>query len=150
MTDNYDVTAETTAPAHVIWRLLTDARTWPHWTPIDELVIEQSAGLGGDNGSCHVGSIRAFRMGNGVAAERVTELIENQKMSYEDSFNESMHDYHASIELTPTGTGTRIHWHGTYTTTPGLETVLPDYLRDFMQTMANGLATHAAKLDRTT
>lgn len=147
---HYDVTATTIAPPAVVWRLLLDARTWPQWTPIDELVVERSTNLGPDNGSTQVGSIRAFRVGEGVTGERVTELVEEQRFSYEDAFIDAMRDYQASIELTPTPTGTSIHWHGTYTPAPGLESVLPDYLRDFMRQMADGLATHAAELTEPT
>jgi uncharacterized protein YndB with AHSA1/START domain len=142
----YDVTAASSASPERIWSLLLDSRTWPLWSPIDELVIDRSSGLGADHASTTVGSVRAFRTGEAVTGERVTELVEYRRLSYEDAFNGAMHDYRATVELAPVPSGTAIRWRGSYATTPELAEVLPPYLQDFMQQMADGLAAHAAGL----
>ncbi|GLP67143.1 hypothetical protein TUSST3_37650 [Streptomyces sp. TUS-ST3] len=67
--------------------LLVDGRTWPQWASgLDELVESHSSGLG-PHGQDAVGTVRAFRTGRAVTAERLTGLVENQKMTYEDVFN---------------------------------------------------------------
>jgi uncharacterized protein YndB with AHSA1/START domain len=142
----YDVTATCSASPERIWSLLLDARTWPLWSPVDELVLDRSSGLGADHAATTVGSVRAFRTGEVVTGERVTELVEHRRLSYEDAFNAAMHDYRATVELTPVAAGTAIRWHGTYATAPELAEVLPPHLQDFMQQMADGLAAHAARL----
>ncbi len=139
----YHVDASTTAPPSAVWALLVDSRTWPTWGPLDELVAARSE-LRAD-GSRELGGVHAFRVGDNVDGERLTELVPERRMSYEAAWNASLQDYSAVIELAPEGGGTRITWQGAYRTTPELEAVLPTFLEDFMQQMADGLAAHAAR-----
>lgn len=143
----FDVFADSQASAEHVWGLLLDPRSWPEWSPIDELVIDQSTGLGHHHAHTVVGSVRAYRTGDAVSGERILELEPLRRMVYQDAFNDALHDYRAIIELTPTSTGTHIQWRGSYTPVPGLEAVLPDYLKSFMEQMAGGLATYADTLD---
>nr|WP_042185309.1 SRPBCC family protein [Kibdelosporangium sp. MJ126-NF4]CEL16692.1 hypothetical protein [Kibdelosporangium sp. MJ126-NF4]CTQ88957.1 hypothetical protein [Kibdelosporangium sp. MJ126-NF4] len=141
---NYDVTATSTAPPTVVWSLLVDARTWPAWSAVDELVIERSSGLD-PQGRDPVGAVRAFRTGRTVTGERLTGLTEEKQLTYEDAFNKAIHDYKAVIDLTPTPNGgTAIHWHGTYSTRWGMRWLMRGVMRRVMQRMADGLADHAA------
>ncbi|MBN6038218.1 SRPBCC family protein [Amycolatopsis sp. 195334CR] len=142
----YDATAATTAPPAVVWRLLADARTWPTWSAVDELVLDRSSGLDPD-GHDPVGAVRAFRTGKTVTGERVTGLVEEKQLTYEDAFNSTIHDYRAVVDLTPTPDGgTLIHWHGTYSARTGLGWLMQGVMRRVMQRMADGLATHAAEI----
>ncbi|MFF6982039.1 SRPBCC family protein [Streptomyces sp. NPDC008343] len=139
----YDVTVTTSASPEIVWKLLVDAASWPLWSKVDSLDTTRSVGLdpGGDDG---VGAVRAFRTGRAVTGERLTEKVEQRLLAYEDAFNSSMRNYHAHIELTPTATaGTVIHWYGTYETSRLLGWVMPRYLQNFMQGMAEGLARYA-------
>lgn len=138
---SYDVHATSAAPPSAVWDLLVHPRTWPAWAPLEELVEERSE-LRPD-GTREIGQVQAFRVGDGVNGERLTELVPEQRMSYEDAFNNSLHDYRASVELTPSGSGTEIHWHGTYRTRPELDEFMPDFLQGYMQQMADGLAAYA-------
>ncbi|MGA6167006.1 SRPBCC family protein [Amycolatopsis magusensis] len=141
----YDVTAISAAPPAAVWRLLADARTWPAWSTVDELVIERSSGLDPD-GRDPVGAIRAFRTGRTVTGERLTGLVEEKQLTYEDAFNWALHDYRAVVDLMPTTEGgTFIHWHGTYATRRGLGRLMQGVLQRTMQRMADGLAGHAAR-----
>ncbi|ALG11056.1 SRPBCC family protein [Kibdelosporangium phytohabitans] len=141
---NYDVTATSTASPAVVWRLLLDARTWPVWSAVDELVLDRSSGLDPD-GRDPVGAVRAFRTGKTVTGERLTGLVEEKRMTYEDAFNKAIHDYDATIELTPTSDGgTLIRWHGTYATRWGMGLLMRGVMGRVMQQMVDGLASHAA------
>ncbi|GAA2628397.1 SRPBCC family protein [Streptomyces axinellae] len=141
----YDVTATSTAPPAVVWSLLLDARTWPEWSTVDSLDTERSSGLDPE-GRDPVGAVRAFRTGRTVTGERLTGLVEEKQLTYEDAFNPYLHDYRAVIDLAPTNAGgTDIHWHGTFATRWGMGPLMERTLRDVMQRMADGLAAHAAE-----
>jgi uncharacterized protein YndB with AHSA1/START domain len=143
---SYDVTAVSTASPAAVWRLLVDAHTWPTWSAVDSLVVERSSGLDPD-GRDPVGAVRAFRTGRTVAGERLTALVEEKRLAYEDVFNPVIRNYRAVIDLAPTSDGgTTIHWHGTYNAKWGLGWLMKRLLHRVMQQMADGLASHAATL----
>ncbi|WP_309114284.1 SRPBCC family protein [Saccharothrix sp.] len=143
---SYNATATSTAPPAVVWHLLVDARTWPVWSTVDSLVVERSSGLGAD-GRDPVGAVRAFRSGRTVTGERLTGLVEEERLTYEDAFNSAIHDYRATIDLAPTPDGgTTIHWHGTYKARWGLGWLMKRVMPRVMQQMADGLASHASTL----
>ncbi|GAA2077295.1 SRPBCC family protein [Actinomadura alba] len=141
----YRVSATTSAPAETVWSLLVDGRAWPRWASgLDELVEDRSSGLD-PYGRDRVGTVRAFRTGRTVTGERLTELVENRRMTYEDAFNLALQDYRAVIELerTPAG-GTIITWQGTWRARPGIGWLMPFILPGVMQRMADDLAANAA------
>ena len=144
---SYDATTVSSASPSTLWRLLVDARTWPTWTPVDELVVERSSGLEGAGGRSAVGTVQAFRTGDVVTSERITELVAERRFVYVDVVNFAIHDYQAIVELSPEERGTVIRWHGTYGTTPDLETVLPDFLQGVMQQHVDGLAARAEEIE---
>jgi hypothetical protein len=141
----YRVSSTTSAPVETVWGLLIDGRGWPRWSSgLDELVEERSSGLD-PHGHDDVGAVRAFRTGRVVTGERLTGLVRNRRMSYEDAFNFAMKGYRAVVELEPTAAGgTAIHWHGTWRTRPGIGWATPLFLPRVMQRMADDLAHHAA------
>lgn len=142
----YDVTAVSTAPPAAVWRLLVDARTWPTWSPVDSLVVDRSSGLD-PGGEDPVGAVRAFRTGWMVTGERLTGLVENKQLTYEDAFNWAIRDYRAVVDLSPRSDGgTTIHWHGTYDARWRLGWLMKGVMRRVMQQEADGLASHAATL----
>jgi Polyketide cyclase / dehydrase and lipid transport len=142
--NDYDVTAESTAPPSAVWALLLDPRSWPTWTPIDALEADESQDLSPD-GRDGVGATRAFRTGDVVTRERITALEPERRFAYEGVENPYMSDYHAAVELGALpGGGTRISWHGTYTVPAEMREFYQGFLQGFMQDMANGLAAQAA------
>ncbi|CAM4476200.1 SRPBCC family protein [Nocardia ninae] len=141
---SYDATATSAASPAIVWRLLLDARTWPVWSTVDALVPERSSGLD-PNGRDGVGAVRAFRTGRTVTGERLTGLVEEKQLTYEDAFNWSLRNYQAVIDLVPAADGgTIIHWYGTYSARWGTGWLLQRVMRRVMQQMADGLAAHAA------
>jgi hypothetical protein len=140
----YSVRSTTSAPTGVVWDLLLDGRSWPRWSSgLDELVEERSSGLD-PHGRDAVGAVRAFRTGRIVTGERLTELVQNRRLSYEATSNHAMRDYRAVVELDPSSTGgTVIRWSGTWRTSPGIGWILPFVLPRVMQRMADDLAGYA-------
>jgi uncharacterized protein YndB with AHSA1/START domain len=96
----YDVTAVSTASPAVVWRLLVDARTRPTWSPVDSLVTDRSSGPD-PGGEDQVGAVRAFRTGWMVTGERLTGLVENEHLTYEDAFNWAIRNYGRSSTWRP-------------------------------------------------
>jgi Polyketide cyclase / dehydrase and lipid transport len=141
----FQIGSTTSASIDVVWSLLIDGRSWPRWSSgLDELVEERSSGLD-PHGCDGVGAVRAFRTGRVVTGERLTELVENRRLSYEDTFNPALKDYRAVIELGPTPAGgTVISWRGTWRMKPGIGWVMPFVLPRVMQRMADDLAGYAA------
>lgn len=144
---SYDARAHSSASSATLWQLLVDAHTWPTWTTIEELVVEQSDGLSVSDGRSAVGTIQAFRTGDVVTSERIHELVPGSRFCYEDVTNDFLSDYRAVVELNPDEGGTSIRWHGTYRARPDLETVLPDYLQGVMQRYVDGLAARAEDIE---
>ncbi|WP_245673128.1 SRPBCC family protein [Nocardia lijiangensis] len=142
---HYRVSSTSSAPATRVWSLLIDGRSWPRWSSgLDELVEERSSGLD-PHGRDEVGAVRAFRTGRVVTGERLTELVQNRRLSYEDAFNFALKDYRAVVELKPAATGgTTITWHGTWRMRPGIGWIMPFVLPRVMQRMADDLADYAA------
>ncbi|WP_431956470.1 SRPBCC family protein [Nocardia lijiangensis] len=141
---HYRVSSTSSAPTTRVWSLLIDGRSWPRWsTGLDELVEERSSGLD-PHGRDEVGAVRAFRTGRVVTGERLTELVPDRRLSYEDAFNFALKDYRAVVELKPTATGgTTITWHGTWRMRPGIGWIMPFVLPRVMQRMADDLAGYA-------
>jgi hypothetical protein len=141
---SYHVSATTTAPASAVWSLLVDGRSWPRWASgLDELVESRSSGLD-PHGRDDVGAVRAFRSGRTVTGERITQLIENQRLAYEGTFNPALRDYRAVIELEPAaGGGTSIVWRGSWRPRAGVGWLMPFVLPGVMQRMADDLGAHA-------
>jgi hypothetical protein len=142
----YRVQSTTPAPVGTVWGLLIDGRSWPRWSSgLDELVEERSSDLD-PRGHDDIGAVRAFRTGRVVTGERLTELVTDRRMAYEDAFNFAMKDYRAVIELEPTTAGgTSIVWHGRWRMRPGVGWLMPFVLPRVMQRMADDLAAYAAK-----
>lgn len=143
---SYHASATTTALPEVVWRLLVDGRAWPCWpSGLDELIEERSSGLD-PHGHDGVGAVRAFRTGRVVTGERLTQLVPERRLAYEDASNFALRDYQAVIDLEPTALGgTNIERCGTWRVRPGIGWVMPFVLPAVMQRMANDFADHARR-----
>ncbi|OMQ15593.1 MxaD family protein [Modestobacter sp. VKM Ac-2676] len=141
---SYDVRAVSTAPPGDVWSLLLDSASWPTWSTVDELVLDQSEGLGPD-GRDDVGATRAFRTGTVVTVERITALDPLRRVTYEGVRSAFVSDYAAVIELDETSSGgTAIRWTGSYTARWGTRWLMRRIMRGVMQRMADGLASHSS------
>ncbi|WP_083393100.1 SRPBCC family protein [Curtobacterium sp. MMLR14_010] len=140
MQGDFEAIADSALSPSEIWEYLIDARSWPRWGTVDELVIAQSAGLSPD-GHDKVGAVRAFRTGKITTSERIIELRPGRLFVYGDAVNPVMSDYRAEIQLSPVANGgTLITWSGRYTTPFPTGLFLRPFLRRTMRKMVHGLA----------
>ena len=73
-----EVTAETPAPAEVVYGLLADGSSWPAWSPIESVEIERP----GDAPPEGVGAIRVNRRGRTTGRDQILELVPNRRLKY--------------------------------------------------------------------
>jgi hypothetical protein len=98
-----------TGPAE-IYALLRDGSTWPTWSPIDKFVLEQAGSPEPES----VGAIRNLHTGRYTMRERVAELVQDKRFSYELLGGLPLRDYRADVDLSAADGGTDIHWHTTF------------------------------------
>ncbi|MCZ2826931.1 MULTISPECIES: SRPBCC family protein [unclassified Modestobacter] len=141
---SYDAGAVSAAPRPDVWTLLLDSASWPTWSTVDELVLDESEGLAPD-GRDGVGATRAFRTGKVVTIERITALDPPRLFAYEGVRSALISDYAAVIELDETSSGgTAIRWSGSYNARLGTRWFMRRVMRGVMQRMADGLASYAS------
>jgi hypothetical protein len=136
-----DVTAHSSADAATLYALITNGASWPTWSPIDSFTLER-AGTSTPEG---VGAIRAFRTGRITSREQIAELVSGQRLSYVLLSGLPLRGYRASVDLTPTSSGTDIHWRSSFAAkVPGTGWLYRRILSRFIQRCADGLAAYAA------
>ena len=141
-----DVTTVTAAPPQVVYGLLADGSTWPHWSPVDSYELEQP----GDDLPEGVGAIRILRRGRTTGRDQILELIPNRRISYTSLSGLPIDDYVGEVDLerAPDG-GTTIRWRSSfYARTTGTGWILERGIRRFLRRCAQGLAEHAASSQR--
>ncbi|WP_421118116.1 SRPBCC family protein [Aquihabitans daechungensis] len=104
------VHVESNAPPEAVWALASDITTWTTWAPFDRAELERPGSHEPDG----VGAIRVFHRGRYVTREEVTEFEPGRRLAYRLLSGFPLDDYTASITLTPTTTGTDIHWESTF------------------------------------
>lgn len=141
----YDVTADSRATPAAVWSLLVDARSWPRWGTVDALVTDASEHLSSD-GRDEVGAVRAFRTGDVVTSERITELQPGELFAYEGASNPFMENYSARVTLKERSEGgVEIRWSGEYEVSSDIHALLAPELTRTMQRMVTGLAEAAER-----
>jgi len=138
---SFAVSAQSTAEADTIWKLLADGATWPSWSPIGRFVLEREGTEGGES----VGAIRSFRTGMANSREELLELSPGKRLRYSALSGMPFTNHEASVDLEPTSTGTTITWHEDFDAKTGHAWYLKPFLTNFVTRCANGLATHAAR-----
>ncbi|MEQ7125563.1 SRPBCC family protein [Actinopolymorpha sp. B11F2] len=140
-----DVRAHSTAPPAVVYALLTDGASWPHWSPMVTFGLERP----GDGGGEEVGAIRVFRSRWAVSRERVVELRPDRRLSYTLLSGIPVRDYRADVDLEPSDDGTTIRWHSTFAAkVPGTGWFYRRILGGFVRACAQGLADHSGALHK--
>ena len=107
------VAAEATADADpdAVWALLSDRSTWPSWSPLGSHAPERPGHDGTPDG---LGAIAVFVTGRHRVREEIVELEPPRRLGYALLSGMPLRDYRAVVELTPTGSGTRIRWSSTF------------------------------------
>jgi polyketide cyclase/dehydrase/lipid transport protein len=144
-TQTIDITTESAAAPHQVWKLLSDVTTWQDWSPFQESELERP-GPGDPNG---VGAIRRFTRGGGrQTREEVVAFEPDRHFAYRLlSGVERVRDYRADVTLEPTAAGgTKLRWRSTFLPeVRGSGWVNRLALRYFIKKTATALATAAAR-----
>lgn len=105
------VAVDCRADPAVIFGLLKDGSTWPHWAMFDSFELERP----GHNETYGVGAIRVFSTKVSRSREEVTEVIPDRKLAYALLSGFPLRDYRAEIELVQTRTETTtIAWRAAF------------------------------------
>ena len=136
----YRVEATTRAPVDVVWPLVGEARHWQEWSFLTASGLEHEASPVPDG----VGAIRKFtRYGIG-SREEVVAWDPPHHLAYRILSGFPVRNYRADVALTPSGTGTRIEWTGSYDAKwPGTGAILASFLESMMRRFAGDLASYA-------
>src|ERR1700730_17601419 len=102
----FTVSSSSKAAPAAVFALLTDAATWPAWSPIGSFELERAAPYGGVG----VGAIRRFRTGPATSREVVTGIEPNKRFAYRQLSGLPISDHHAVVELEALPDGTRVAW----------------------------------------
>jgi uncharacterized protein YndB with AHSA1/START domain len=113
----FRIAATAPAPLDRVWAQVDDSRSWPRWTPIDDVEILSPAPDGGP------GEVRLVRNGRYRIRERIVERRPMRRLSYTVESGLAVRDYRATISLAPSADGdaTEIVWETTLAAkVPGL------------------------------
>jgi len=93
----FTVSSSSKAAPAAVFALLTDAATWPAWSPIGSFELERAAPYGGVG----VGAIRRFRTGPATSREVVTGIEPNKRFAYRQLSGLPISDHHAVVDTHP-------------------------------------------------
>jgi uncharacterized protein YndB with AHSA1/START domain len=137
------------ASCEVVWRLVSDATTYPSWGPWEAAGYESP----GDTSPRGVGAVQWLRSADrkflrrATSVERIVDLEEGRRLVYTVVRGIPVRNYRAEVTLTPTADGTRIHWAATLDSTwPGR--VVRRTLRTLYPEIVAGLAAAAESQER--
>ena len=104
-------TARSRATAAVVFGLLKDGASWPHWSIFDAFELERPGG----SDRLGVGAIRMFKTRVSKVREEVVALTEDSLLSYVLLSGLPMKNYRADValEAMPDGS-TLIHWRARF------------------------------------
>ena len=139
MRGRFDIRTRSSRTPAELYELLIDARSWPRWGTVDELVLDRSEGIDPD-GRDGVGAVRAFRTGRVVTSERITHLEPDRLLAYRGAGHPVVHHYEARVELRPVAGGSLVRWSGEYTAGFPVGLLLRPLLARTTRRMARGLA----------
>jgi len=102
--------AQTAADIDTVWRLLSDANTYPVWGPWNAGGYRPAA-----DGPSRVGSIQWFRFGRRtVSVEEILEIDVPRRLVYRVVKGIPVRNYRAEVTLVPTAEGTSVRWAATW------------------------------------
>jgi len=136
------VETQSQASPAALYRLLADARSWPHWSDLDECTPEGIA-VGETE---RVGTVRRSRRGRTVGWDRTTVLDPDRTFGYQHVKGLPVRDYVAAVELAPNLDGTtRLTWGADFRPRiPGTGAILRRGIEKFLSDCVRGLADHAS------
>jgi hypothetical protein len=138
-----NVSAVTAASAEVVYGLLADHSTWPAWSSIESVELEQA----GDPPPEGVGAIRVIKRGRVTGRDQILELTPGKRFKYASLSGLPVRDYVGEVDLSsaPDG-GTAVNWHSAFSPKmPGTGWLLQRGIRRFLDECVSGLAEYAVE-----
>jgi uncharacterized membrane protein len=110
-----EASAHSSASREAVWALLRNIETWQDWGTWSSTTVHQPAPGEDPQG---VGVVRRLRQAPVTNLERVTELVPNERLSYELVEGLPFENYRATVQLSeaPDG-GTDINWRAEFDVT---------------------------------
>ena len=138
------ITARTAAPREVVYQLLAEGRSWPRWSPLDEVTLERA----GEYSLEGVGAIRVNRRGRTVGRDQILKNVPNESFSYATISGVPVREYVGQVQLQDApGGGTTVTWHSSFRPKfRGTGWLLERALRRFLEHCTQGLADYAARV----
>ena len=103
------------ASREAVWALVRDIETWQDWGTWSSTTVHQPAPGEDPQG---VGVVRRLRQAPVTNLERVTELVPNERLSYELVEGLPFENYHATVQLADGAAGgTDITWRAEFDVT---------------------------------
>ena len=138
---NIDITVSSDAGVAAVFALLADGNTWPQWTTIESFELERA----GDPPPEGLGAIRIYRRGRTTGRDQIEKLVPDRHFGYEALSGLPVRDYHGTVDLETTATGSIIRWRSSFLPkVPGTGRMLERGIRGFLGECAHGLARYAA------
>jgi uncharacterized membrane protein len=110
-----EASAHSSASREAVWALLRDIETWQDWGTWSSTTVHQPAPGEDPQG---VGVVRRLRQAPVTNLERVTELVPNERLSYELVEGLPFENYRATVQLSEApGGGTDINWRAEFDVT---------------------------------
>lgn len=137
---SYSVSAASAAPPEAVFDVLVDAPRWRTWAPLMKVSgWEPGVEVG-------VGAVRRAGAPPLVMREQVTVHDPPHRHGYTILADSPARDYHALVELTPSGSGTAIAWSGSGEPHPrGLGDAYLLFVRWYVGRLARALAREAER-----
>jgi ribosome-associated toxin RatA of RatAB toxin-antitoxin module len=110
-----EASAHSNASREAVWALVRDIETWQDWGTWSSTTVHQPAPGEDPQG---VGVVRRLRQAPVTNLERVTELVPNERLSYELVEGLPFENYHATVQLADGAAGgTDITWRAEFDVT---------------------------------
>ncbi|HET8536102.1 MAG TPA: SRPBCC family protein [Solirubrobacteraceae bacterium] len=110
-----EASAHSNASREAVWALVRDIETWQDWGTWSSTTVHQPAPGDDPQG---VGVVRRLRQAPVTNLERVTELVPNERLSYELVEGLPFENYHATVQLADGAAGgTDITWRAEFDVT---------------------------------
>jgi hypothetical protein len=136
-----EASARSAASRDAVWALVRDITTWQDWGTWSSTTIETPAPGDDPQG---VGVLRRLRQAPITNIERVTELVPNERLSYELVSGLPFENYRAQVSLSDAAdSGTDITWRAEFDVTAKVRgnisrKLLERFYPDIVQRLARG------------
>jgi uncharacterized protein YndB with AHSA1/START domain len=140
-----DFSRNVAAPPEVVWEVLADLRGMSEYTKFRKVEIERE----GDPPPNGVGAIRVLHLVGPPVREEIIAFDPPRRFSYRMLSGAPVRDHVGTIELSPSGSGTRMSY--VVETTPTIPLVgggLVAFLRRVIEDIAAGIAGEAERRAR--